>query len=185
MEDRQIVALYWQRDEQAIRETDLKYGRFCHTIAYHILANTQDAEESVNDTYIGAWKAMPPHKPDVLSAFLAKLTRRISLNRWRNQTREKRGGGQVMLALEELSECVASGEDVARTVEGKELAAAVRRFLDALPADDRDLFVARYFYLAPIKELSLKFGYSESKVKSLLFRVRARLKSALQEEGLL
>ncbi len=185
MEDRQIVSLFWQRDEQAIRETDKKYGRFCHAIAYHILDNNEDAEESVNDTYIGAWKAMPPHRPDVLSAFLAKLTRRISLNRWRNQSRKKRGGGQVMLALEELSECVPSTQDVARTVENKELAAAIRHFLDMLPDDDRNLFVARYFYLAPINELSLKFGFSESKVKSLLFRLRGRLKRTLQEEGLL
>lgn len=185
MEDRQIVSLYWQRDKQAIRETDKKYGRFCHAIAYHILENNEDAEESVNDTYVGAWRAMPPHRPEVLSAFLARLTRRISLNRWRDRNRAKRGGGQVVLALEELSECVASGEDVSRRVESKELAAAIRRFLDQLPDNDRDLFVARYFYLAPIRDLSLKFGYSESKVKSLLFRTRTRLKHALQEEGLL
>mgnify|MGYP003293305686 CR=1 FL=1 len=103
MEDNQIVALYWKRDEEAIRATDQKYGPFCHAIAYNILASHEDAEETVNDTYAGAWNAIPPHRPGVLSSFLAKLTRRISLNRWRDNRAGKRGGGQVPLALDELT----------------------------------------------------------------------------------
>ena len=185
MEDRQIVALYWQRSEQAIQATADRYGRFLHSMAFHILANNEDAEESVNDTYIGAWNAIPPHKPKVLSAFLAKLTRRISLDRLRKTQADKRGGSQVPLALDELSECVGSGEDVARTVEMKETAAALRRFLATLPEIQRDIFIARYFYLTPIDTLSQTFGFSESKVKSMLFRIRGRLKKQLQEEELL
>lgn len=185
MEDRQIVALYWQRNEQAIQSTADKYGRFLHSMAFHILANNEDAEECVNDTYIGAWNAIPPHRPNILSAFLAKLTRRISLDRLRRAQADKRGGSQVPLALEELSECVASGTDVVHTVEMKEIASALRRFLAALPETQRDIFVARYFYLTPIDKLSQAFGFSESKVKSMLFRIRGRLKKQLQEEELL
>lgn len=185
MEDNEIVALYWKRDEQAIRATDQKYGRFCHAIAYNILASHEDAEESVNDTYSGAWNAMPPHRPRVLSAFLAKLTRRISLNRWRSRNAAKRGGGEVPLALDELAECIPAGQDVARAVEMKELAAAVRRFLSGLSEHERDIFVSRYFYLAPVAEISEKFGFTESKIKSMLFRIRGRLRRKLQEEGLL
>lgn len=185
MEDNQIVALYWKRDEEAIRATDQKYGPFCHAIAYNILASHEDAEETVNDTYAGAWNAMPPHRPGVLSSFLAKLTRRISLNRWRDNRAGKRGGGQVPLALDELTECIPAGQDVAQEVELKELAAAVRRFLSGLAENERDVFVSRYFYLAPIAEISQKFGFSESKTKSMLFRIRGKLRKKLQEEGFL
>ena len=185
MEDNQIVALYWKRDEEAIRATDQKYGPFCHAIAYNILASHEDAEETVNDTYAGAWNAMPPHRPGVLSSFLAKLTRRISLNRWRDNRAGKRGGGQVPLALDELAECIPAGQDVAQAVETKELAAAVRRFLSGLAENERDVFVSRYFYLAPISEISQKFGFSESKTKSMLFRIRGKLRKKLQEEGFL
>ena len=185
MEDNQIVALYWKRDEEAIRATDQKYGPFCHAIAYNILASHEDAEETVNDTYAGAWNAMPPHRPGVLSSFLAKLTRRISLNRWRDNRAGKRGGGQVPLALDELTECIPAGQDVAQEVELKELAAAVRRFLSGLAENERDVFVSRYFYLAPIAEISQKLGFSESKTKSMLFRIRGKLRRKLQEEGFL
>ena len=103
MQDNQIVDLFWARNEQAIDATAKKYGRYCYRIAFNILNNQEDADESVNDTYMGAWKSMPPHCPSVLSTFLGKLNRRISLNKWRNQNRTKRGGGEVMLALDELS----------------------------------------------------------------------------------
>ena len=100
MEDNRIVELYWARDEKAISETASKYGKYCHTIAYNILRDQGEAEESVNDTYLGAWNAMPPHHPSDLRTFLGKITRRISLKKWRDLHRDKRGGGQVSLALE-------------------------------------------------------------------------------------
>lgn len=185
MEDSQIVELYWQREERAISATAVKYGKYCHTIAYNILTNKEDAEESVNDTYLAAWKNMPPHRPSILSAFLGKITRRISLNRWRSRSTQKRGGGEVAIALEELSECIPSGQNVEDYVEGKELARSINAFLGTLPETERDVFVSRYWFLASVREISEKFGFTESKVKSMLLRTREKLRKNLQEEGLL
>ena len=185
MEDSQIVELYWQRDEQAIGETSRKYVRYCYTIAYNILSSKEDADESVNDTYMTAWERIPPYRPAVLSAFLGKLTRRISLNLRRYRTREKRGGGEVPLALEELAECIPAGHDVEEAVEEQVLAAAISRFLAALPETERDVFVCRYWFLTPVAELARRFGFSESKTKSMLFRTREKLKKELGKEGLL
>lgn len=184
MEDSQIVSLYWERNEQALAETAAKYGNYCFCIAYSILSSREDADESVNDTYLGAWERIPPHKPGVLSAFLGKLTRRISLNKWRNRTRQKRGGGEVALALDELCECIPSGEDVARQTEQKELNRAITAFLNGLPQTERDVFVCRYWYLADIRKISTAFGFTESKVKSMLHRTRIKLRTHLKEEEL-
>lgn len=109
MEDQGIIALYFERSEQAIEETDKKYGKYCYSIAYNILSNREDSEESVNDTYLAAWNTIPPRKPSYLNAFLAKITRYISIDRWRKNSTKRRGGGQIILALEELGECVSSG----------------------------------------------------------------------------
>lgn len=124
MEDARIVDMYWARSEKAIAETSEKYGNYCYSIAYHILADPEDAEECVNDTWLGAWNSMPPHRPALLSTFLGKITRRISIDKWRRRTAEKRGGGEMALALDELSECVPSGHDVEREAESAELADA-------------------------------------------------------------
>ena len=191
MEDNQIVALYWARNEQALAETAAKYGRYCYTIAYNILSSREDADESVNDTYLAVcddgaeFVLQPPHDPTILSAFLGKITRRISLNRWRNNNRKKRGGGEVILALEELRECIPASEDVERRMEQKELSRAITRFLEEIPETERDVFVCRYWYLADIKKLSKAFGFTESKTKSMLHRARIRLKAYLTQEGLL
>lgn len=185
MEDHQIVTLYWERNELAIRATSEKYGNYCYSIAYNILNNREDADESVNDTYMSAWERIPPHRPSVLSTFLGKITRRISLNRWRNRTAEKRGGGEVPLALDELSECVASEQATERAMELKELAFSIGHFLDSLPETERDVFVCRYWFLASVQEISGKFGFGESKTKTMLFRTREKLKKYLLEEGLL
>lgn len=112
MEDKDIVRLYWDRDERAIKETSGKYGRYCYTIAVNILLNKEDADESVNDTWLKAWDCIPPHFPEALATFVGKITRRISLNMWNARTRKKRGGGQVSLALEELDECIAADLDM-------------------------------------------------------------------------
>ncbi|MCM1027636.1 MAG: RNA polymerase sigma factor [Roseburia sp.] len=185
MEDSRIVELYWARSENAIRETSAKYGRYCRAIAYNILASEEDADESVNDTYLDAWNTIPPHRPEILSVFLGKITRRIAIDRWRGRTAKKRGGGQTPLALDELEECTASGQDVEREILERELASALNAFLAGLSAEERDVFVCRYFFLLPVAEICDKFGCSGSKIKSMLFRTRKKLAVYLEKEGLI
>ncbi len=181
MDDELIVQLYWDRSESAISETDRKYGSYCKSIAFNILQNIEDAEESVNDTYMDAWNAMPPHRPSILATFLGKITRRISIDRWRNQTRLKRGGGQIILALEELDECIAGSQNVEKEMERKELAELINFFLDSLPVTERRVFLSRYWYMDSIKDIAQKFGFSQSKVMSMLHRLRKRLRQKLEE----
>ena len=183
MEDRRIVELYWQRSEDAIAETASKYGNYLHSIAYQVLSNTQDAEECVNDTYSAAWNAMPPHRPSVLSTFLGKITRRISIDRWRKYSAEKRGGGEVALALDELADCVSGSGSVEEAAERRELKNLIDRFLDALPTTERKVFLCRYWYLDSVSSIAKQFGFSESKVTSMLHRTRAKLRAVLEKEG--
>lgn len=185
MEDKEIVKLYWDRNELAIKETSTKYGRYCYAIAYNILLNKEDADESVNDTYWKTWECIPPHVPERLAVFVGKITRRISLNKWHEKTRKKRGGDQVSFALDELDECIAAEDDVEKAIEYKELLQTINTFIGALSETERDLFVCRYWFLASIQELSEKFAFSESKTKSMLFRTREKLKVYLEEEGYL
>lgn len=185
MEDKQIVALYWARNEQALTETATKYGHYCFCIAHNILSCREDARECVNDTYLSAWERIPPHEPTVLSAFLGKITRRISLNRWRNQNRRKRGGGETVLALEELSECIPGPDDVSRKIEYQELSRAISAFVCGLPETEREVFLCRYWFLADIRKIDATFGFTESKVKSMLHRTRIKLRTYLKEEGLI
>ena len=185
MEDHQIVSLFWQRSEQAIQAASQRYGRYCYTIAYHILTSDQDAEESVNDTWLCAWNGMPPHRPAVLSTFLGKLTRRISLNKWRDKNRAKRGGGQLPLALDELAQCLPDAQTVESQVDGRQLTACINAFLQQLPAEECNVFVSRYWFLASVQEISQQFGFTESKTKSMLHRTRLKLKDHLQKEGAL
>lgn len=182
MEDARIVDLYWERSESAILETSTKYGKYCHTIAYNILASHEDADESVNDTYLDAWNSMPPHRPSILSTFLGKITRRISIDKWRGRTAEKRGGGEIVLALDELSDCVPSDHNVEQAFELAELAKVIDNFVMTLPPMDRRVFICRYWYLDPISAISKQFGFSESKVKMMLHRQRRRLLSHLERE---
>ncbi len=182
MEDREIVALYWARSEDAIGETAKKYGAYLTKIARNILGDPGEAEECVSDSYLGAWNAMPPHRPGVLSTFLGKITRRISIDRWRRQHAEKRGGGELTLALEELSECVSDGRSVEDELERRELTRRFQRFLDALPETERTVFLSRYWYMEPVKEIARRLGFSESKVTSMLCRTRKKLRDALAKE---
>ena len=184
MDDKRIVDLYFSRDEEAITQTDKKYGRYCYSIAYNILTNKEDAEESVSDTYISAWGAIPPHRPSVLSAFLGKITRHISIDRWRERSAQKRGGGEVILALEELEDCVADLQNVEMEYERKEWIRAYVRFLGALPATERRVFLCRYWYVDSVEAIAEKFGFSQSKVKTMLHRTRAKLRKQLAKEGL-
>ncbi len=182
MDDGHIVALYFQRAEQAISETAAKYGAYLMRISLRILNDREDAEECVSDTYHDAWNAMPPHRPAVLSTFLGKITRRISIDLWRKKHAEKRGGGELTLALEELSECVTDGKSIEDELEKKALTVRFQRFLDALPETERRVFLSRYWYLEPTKEIAARFGFSESKVSSMLYRTRKKLREALAKE---
>ena len=183
MEDNCIVDLYWQRNESAISETATKYGKYLYSISYQILLNAEDAEECVNDTYNDAWQSIPPHRPSVLSTFLGKITRRISIDLWRKYNAEKRGGGVMVLALNELEECVSGKGDVENEIERLELQKKLNDFLLALPRVDRQVFMCRYWYMNSISDIAKQFAYSESKVKSMLYRTRNKLRAMLEKEG--
>ena len=184
MTDSEIVDLYWQRSERAIAETDNKYGRYCHHIAYAVCSDRQDAEECVNDTWLRAWNAMPDKRPSLLSTFLGRITRNLAINRLEKRTRQKRGGGETPLALDELAECLPSEADPVREIELQELREAVHRFVEGLGETEQKVFVARYWYLASVEEIAQRMNFSRSKVKSMLYRLRGRLRERLTEEGL-
>ena len=183
MEDGDIIALYLKRNQEAIAETEKKYGRYCYSIAYNILYNAEDAEESVNDALMNAWNSIPPHIPSILSAFLGKLTRYVSLKKWRYARAQKRGGGEITLAYEELSDCIPGNKSVEEELREKELAEIIDRFLDELPAAERHIFICRYWYFDDISTISKQFGFSNSKVKSMLYRIRKKLLFRLNKEG--
>ena len=185
MEDSKIVALYWERSESAIIETSSKYGKYCYAIAYNILSDKEDADESVNDTYMDAWNSMPPHRPSILSTFLGKITRRISIDRCRTRNAAKRGGGTMTLALDELTDCIPSSNDVMREIEITELAKIIDDFIMKLPPIERHVFICRYWYLDPITSICEQFSFSQSKVKSMLQRTRGKLLSRLEKEDML
>ena len=183
MEDEKIVDLYWQRSESAIRETEIKYDRYLTKIAYNILADTEDSRESVNDTYLAAWNSMPPHRPGVLSTYLGKLTRRISIDCFRRRTRQKRGGSEYEVSLSELGDCVSGGNTTEEIVNVRLLADTIGIFLRLQSVEARNAFIGRYYYLDSLKEVAAYCGMTESKCKTLLFRTRVALKEYLREEG--
>ncbi len=184
MTDRQIVDLYWQRSERAIAETDTKYGRYCYAIAYNILANTQDSEECVNDTWMSAWNAMPSKRPDRLNPFLGRITRNGAISKALKQSTQKRGGGDMPLALDELDECIPSGYALETELEAKELAVAINDFVRAMKPEAQKAFMARYYFLATEKEIAERLGCSRTKVNALLKRSRNELRTYLIKEGL-
>ena len=184
MDDARIVELYWLRSEQAISETEAKYGNYCRTISRNILADSADAEECVNDTYLKAWNSMPSNRPARLAPYLGRLTRWLSLNRLRDQDCLKRGKGELPLVLDELAETLDSGFDTERELEIRELNREIRRLLSGLEKEERDIFLSRYWYVASIAEIAERSGFTESKVKSMLHRTRKKLLKQLKEEGL-
>lgn len=184
MDDERIIDLYWARSEQAIAETSLRYGGYCRAIAFAILGQAEDTEECVSDTWLGAWNAMPPHRPAVLSSFLGKITRRLAMKRWRYRDASRRGSGETSLALEELADCIpAPGGDPQRALETGELARLLDTFLDGLPETERRVFVCRYWHMLSVAEIARRFGFSVSKVKSMLMRTRLKLRETLKKEG--
>ena len=185
MGDKEIVELYGQRDENAIRETDRKYGAYCFAVADNILHSKEDSEECVNDTWLKAWNTIPPQKPNKLRMFLAKITRNLSFNRYNARSAEKRGGGEIPAVLDELAECLESESDVAGEYEAKELEQHIRLFVRSLPERDGNVFVRRYFFAEPVKKIAERYGLTENHVMVILGRTRAKLKANLKKEGFL
>lgn len=183
MTDERIVELYLRRDESAVAETQQKYGHYLTKIAYNILNDMEDSLESVNDTYMRAWKAMPPHRPKVLSSFLAKITRRVAIDVIRKRTREKRVPSEYTYSLSELEECIPDGNAAEQEAEAALLAKAINQYLRTLPQETRNLFVGRYYFLDSLKDAANYCGMSEAKAKTLLYRTRCGLKDYLEKEG--
>ena len=183
MEDREIVRLYFARDEQALSQTQRKYGGYCRVIAFRLLGDVQDAEECVNDLYLAAWNSIPPHSPARLSTYLGKLLRRICTDRIRHRTAQKRGAGELVPLLEELSECLAHPDTVDSLLDEQALVQTIRAFLDGLPPIQRRIFLCRYWHGEEISVIAARFHFSQSKIKSLLLRLRQRLKQQLRQEG--
>lgn len=184
MNDSQIVALFFDRDQRAIEETAARYGNYCYSIVHNILNNREDAEEAVSDTYLALWDAIPPHKPTVLRTFLGKIARRTALKQWEKMRTQKRGGGEVALALEELSEYLSDGTTPETAIQAAELTQILNAFLRNLPKEERQVFVCRYWYLDSIADIAARFGFSQSKIKSMLARTRIKLRAALTKEGI-
>ena len=182
MEDAQIIALYFARSEEAIRYSDKKYGKYCRSIADRILKNDADSEECVSDTWLRAWNIIPPQHPQYLSAFFARITRNLALNRYAWEHTVKRGEDVLCMPLEELSECV--GADDGDVISDGALADLLNRFVSELSAENRKIFVRRYWYLDPVKEIAARYGIGQSKVKMSLSRSRKRLKEMLEKEGI-
>ena len=183
MEDYKIVDLYWERNEAAIRESDVKYGRMLHSLSFSLLSSREDAEECVNDTYLDAWNAMPEARPTYLGAFLSKITRRISVDRYRRAHREKRGG--IATVVEELSDCVSDMITPADEYESKRLRQAINSFLYTQSEDRRAMFVRRYFASQPLSEIAMALNVTETNVKVTLHRMRNELRKRLEEQKLL
>lgn len=183
MEDNQIIDLYWSRDEIAIAETGKKYGSYCRAIARNILHNEEDSDECVNDTYLSAWNALPPQRPNILSAFLGKITRNLAFDRYSFNHAQKRGGSEISVVLDEIAEIVSDKDDMEQLIDGKELAEAINTFLSQLPAEKRKMFVMRYWYTDSVSTIAAQLGIADNACSVRLSRVREQLKKYLTERG--
>lgn len=183
MEDKNIVQMYWDRNERAISETSIKYGNYCTSIAMNILKNYEDAQECVNNTYLNTWNTIPPHKPNILSAFLGKITRNLSFNRYKYNHSMKRGGYEISLILDELGEIVSDKETVEDNVIKNELIKTIDNFLNKLPDEKRYIFIRRYWYSDSIKTIANQYGRTENSISVELNRIRKKLHSYLTERG--
>lgn len=183
MDDNEIVDLYWKRNEQAIKETNEKYGAYCLKISLNILADMSDSEENVNDTYWQAWSSIPPQRPNSLKAFLAKIARNLALNKYKAAHTKKRLASEFAISLDELDSCTPSKITVEDEVGIGQLSKCISDFLRQQSTNARGVFVCRYFYCESVNDIAVRFGYSHSKIKSMLMRTRERLKSYLKQEG--
>ncbi|MBQ3561877.1 MAG: sigma-70 family RNA polymerase sigma factor [Oscillospiraceae bacterium] len=182
MEDRKITEMFLERSEEAVAALAEKHGGFCKKIAFNILKNSEDAEECVNDAFLMVWNSVPPNRPEHIGIYAGKIARNLALNRLKYKTAEKRGGKQEDIAFSELEECIAAAGGVERQIDEKLFLSAVNDFLLSQPKEKRNIFIRRYWYLCSVSELSESYGISESKVKSLLFRMRNQLRKKLEEE---
>lgn len=182
-EDKEIIEMYWKREEAAIQETDLKYGKLCHHVAGNILSSPLDCEECVNDTYLAAWNTMPPKRPIKLSAYISRITRNLALNRYDYLSAAKRNA-QAVCSMEELGECVSGRESVESELAERYIETAITDFLWQQSEEKRCIFIRRYWYFDSIAEIAQKTGLEESKVRSILFRLRGRLRAHLEKEGI-
>ena len=185
MEDEKILDLYWARHESAINETANKYGSYCFAIATSILQNKEDAEECVNDTYLKTWDAIPPQRPSNIRLFLGKITRNLSLNKYKERRTKKHGGGEVALLFSELEDCIPSSNNVETEYESNQVIEAINSCLLSIDSESRVVFVRRYWYADTIQAIATRFQMSESKVKSMLFRARKKMKTYLEKEGVI
>ena len=183
MDDAKIVQLYFDRNEQAIPATADKYGNYCTSIAENILGNHEDAEECVNDTYLNTWNAIPPHRPKMLSTFLGKIVRNLAFNRYKHNTADKRGGGEISAVLDELAGCISGNEDTEQAYVYKELVAAINDFLGTLPTEKRNIFVCRYWYTDSISDIAARYNMTYAAVSMELNRLRTKLHNYLTERG--
>ena len=182
MEDQKIIELYFSRDERAIKETDIKYGKLCYHLAYHVLGNREDAEECVNDTYVGVWNAIPPEKPSNLTAFVCKIARNLALKRLEAATRQKRAPS-TLISLSELEE-ILPDESIAADINDAEIGKAISRFLRNEKSDVRKVFIRKYYFFDSISEIAERYGFTESKVKNMLYHTRNKLKEYFIKEGI-
>lgn len=182
MQDAEIVSLYLLRNEDAIKQSSLKYGNMLMSISYNILLSMQDSEECVNDTYVKAWNSIPPQKPNSLAAYLGRIVRNISINRWHKNGSQKRGGGAIIL-LSELTQCLPSAGSVEAETDGKEVVRLIENWLLSLEKYERVLFLRRYFYGCDLETLAKENETTVSKITSRLYRLRKKLKAELEKEG--
>lgn len=183
MNDEEIIALYFARDEEALTQTDKKYGAYCYTLANRILSSPPDAEETVSDTYFKAWQAIPPTKPKVLRLFLAEIVRNLAFTRWRSENAQKRGGGEMHLVLDELEECIGTEGDLEAELNLKELTRTIAAFLDTQPQREQNVFLRRYFFLEDTREIGSCYQMKPEAVLKSLSRTRKKLKKYLIQEG--
>ena len=184
MDDRRIVELFLERSEEAILETDIKYGRYCHKIAFNVLGNDEDSEECVNDAYMRAWGSIPPNEPDSMAPYIGRITRNLALDKLRQKQSDKRGNGEVPVVLDELAECVSGHDELERRQDSAEIAAAIDSFLDELNSVERGVFMRRYWMMEPIADVANRYDISVSKTTTMLFRLRNRLKKHFMKEGI-
>lgn len=184
MDDEQIIDLFWQRSEDAINELDAKYGRLCHTLSYQIVNDQQDAEECVNDAYLGIWDAIPPARPHCLSAYLCRIVRNLSLKKLEQRSAAKRDS-QYDVALEELAEILPGSEDVWSSLAAQALTQTLEHFLDTLSQENRVIFVRRYWFSDSYQTIARQVHKSEKNVSVRLTRLRKQLRQYLIQEGIL
>jgi len=181
MDDLEIIELYWERNEEAISETENKYGRLLYKISFNILSNNEDGKECVNDTYIKAWNSIPPERPRSFTAYLGRIARNLSIDYWnKNRAQKRYSGGDILLS--ELEDCIPSVNTIWREIESKTLSRIISDWLNTLPKEDRILFVRRYWYGDSIKELAMGIGTTPGKLASRMYRLRSGLKDILEKE---